>query len=39
MHRILINPWFILAGALVLAAVAILAAGPGPHPPQLTPIT
>jgi len=30
MHKILINPWFILAGALVLAALVILAAGPGP---------
>jgi hypothetical protein len=34
MHKILINPWFILAGALILAAVAILAAGPGAQPPE-----
>jgi hypothetical protein len=39
MHKIFINPWFILAGAVVLAAVAILAAGPGAHTPQLIPIT
>ena len=29
MHKILTNTWVILAGAVVLAALVILAAGPG----------
>jgi len=37
MHAILTNQWLILAGAVVLAAVAILAGRPG-APAQLIPI-
>jgi len=37
MHKILTNTWVILAGAVVLAALAILAAGPG-APAKLIPL-
>ncbi len=39
MHKIFTNQWLILAGALVLAGLAILGAGAVTPPPHLIPYT